>query len=73
MSSLIELETGATITREQAAAHLRTLADNLERHNDVEFVRDGRRYTVDVADEVKFEVEFDVDDDGNELEIEISW
>jgi amphi-Trp domain-containing protein len=73
MSSLIELETGATITREQAAAHLRTLADNLERHNDVEFVRDGRRYTVDVADEVKFEVEFEVDDDGNELEIEISW
>lgn len=73
MSSLIELETGATITREQAATHLRTLADNLERHNDVEFVRDGRRYTVDVADEVKFEVEFDVDDDGNELEIEISW
>ena len=73
MSSLIELETSATITREQAAAHLRTLADHLERHNDVEFVRDGRRYTVDVADEVKFEIELEVDDDGNELEIEISW
>jgi amphi-Trp domain-containing protein len=73
MSSLIELETGATITRERAAAHLRTLADHLERHNDVEFVSDGRRYTVDVADEVKFEVELEVGDDGNELEIEISW
>ncbi len=73
MSSLIELETSATITREQAAAHLRTLADHLERHNDVEFVRDGRRYTVDVADEVRFEIELEVDDDGNELEIEISW
>jgi len=73
VSSLIELETSATITREQAAAHLRTLADHLERHNDVEFVRDGRRYTVDVADEVRFEIELEVDDDGNELEIEISW
>jgi len=73
MSSLIELEIGATITREQAAAHLRTIADHLERHNDVEFVSGGRRYTVDVADEVKFELELEVGDDGNELEIEISW
>jgi amphi-Trp domain-containing protein len=73
VSSLFELDSSATITREQAAAHLRTLADHLERHNDVEFVRDGLRYTVDVADEVKFEVELEVGDDGNELEIEISW
>jgi amphi-Trp domain-containing protein len=73
MSSLIEFETGATITREQAAAHLRTIADHLERHNDVEYVNDGRRYTVDVADEVKFEIELEVGDDGSELEIEISW
>ena len=28
---------------------------------------------VDVADEVKFEVELEVGDDENELEIEISW
>jgi amphi-Trp domain-containing protein len=73
VSSLIEFEASATITREQAAAHLRTLADHLARHNDVEFVRDGRRYTVDVADEVKFEIEFEIGEDGNELEIEISW
>ena len=73
MSSLIEFETSATITREQAAAHLRTLADHLARHNDVEFVKDGLRYTVDVADEVKFEIELEIGEDGNELEIEISW
>jgi amphi-Trp domain-containing protein len=73
VSSLIEFETGATITREQAAAHLRTLADYLERHNDVEFVSGGRRYTVDVADEVNFEIELEVGDDGSELEIEIGW
>lgn len=73
MSSLIELSTSATITREQAAEHLRTIADHLERHNDVEFTRDGQRYTVDVADEVEFEVELEIGADGNELEIEISW
>ena len=61
------------VTREQAAKHLRTIADQLERHNDVEFSRDGQRYTVDVANEVKFEVELEVGSDGNELEIEISW
>jgi len=73
MPSLIELSTSATITREQAAKHLRTIADHLERHNDVEFTRDGQRYTVDVADQVEFEVELDIGADGNELEIEISW
>jgi amphi-Trp domain-containing protein len=72
VSSLIEFDTSATITREQAATHLRTLADHLERHNDVEFVSDGRRYKVDVADELKFEIELEVGNDGNELEIEIS-
>jgi hypothetical protein len=36
MSSLIELSTSVTITREQAAAHLRTVADRLERHNELE-------------------------------------
>jgi amphi-Trp domain-containing protein len=73
VSALIEFDTGSTITREQAAAHLRTIADHLDRHNDLEFVRDGRRYTVDVADDVKFEVEVEIGDDGNELEIELSW
>ena len=73
MSSLIEFDTTATITREQAAAHLRAIADHLERHNDLEFVRDGRRYTVDVADDVTFEVEVEIGDEGNELEIELSW
>ncbi len=73
MSNLIELSTTANVSREEAAARLRTIADHLERHNDVEFNRDGRRYVVDVADQVEFEVEFEVAEDGSELEIEISW
>ena len=73
MSSLFEIGSATVITREQAAQHLRTIADQLERHNDLEFSRDGQRYTVDVADQVKLEVELEIDSDGSELEIEISW
>lgn len=73
MSSLFELDTTMTITREQAAAQLRKIADQLERHNELEFTREGLRYTVDVAAEVTLEIELEVGPDGNELEIEISW
>lgn len=73
MSKLLDLKTSVAITREEAAAHLRTIADQLERHNDLEFNREGLRFTVDVPRDVNFEVELEIGDDGNELEIEISW
>lgn len=73
MGSLLEFDSDETITREAAAERLRTLADHLARHNDVEFVRDGQRYVVDVADRVRFELELELDDDENELEITVSW
>lgn len=49
MSSLIELSTSATITREQAATHLRTIADHRERHNDVEFARGGTELEIEIS------------------------
>lgn len=73
MTELLEFENSSDITREEAARHLRMIADQLERHNQLEFTRDGRRYTVDVASNVRFEVELEVGDDGSELEIEIHW
>lgn len=73
MSTLLELETNEHVTREQAAARLRLIADQLERHNDLEFDREGLRYTVDVPAHVDFEIELELGDDGNELEIEIRW
>ena len=70
---LIEVTEEQTLTREAAAARLRELADQLARHNQVEFVRDGLRYTVEVPAEVTLSVEVELGDDGSEIEIEISW
>ena len=52
---------------------LRELADQLARHNEVAFVREGIRYSVKVPDEVTFSLEVEVGDDGSEIEVEISW
>ncbi|MGB0113273.1 MAG: amphi-Trp domain-containing protein [Ilumatobacteraceae bacterium] len=70
---LLEFENDQRLTREEAAAQLRRLADSLERHNGLEFEREGLRYTVDVPTDVQLEVEIEVEDDGSSLEIEISW
>ena len=59
-----------TMTREQAAAKLRDLADSLAKHNSVEFARDGGRITVAVPDQVNLTVEVG---ESNEVEIELSW
>jgi amphi-Trp domain-containing protein len=69
---LLEVTERATLTREAAAARLRTLADQLARHNQVEFTRDGVRYTVQVPDEVELSVEIEVGDES-EIEVELSW
>lgn len=70
---LIEIERERRLGREEAAAWLRSLADSLSRHNQVEFVREGLRYHVDVPDEVTMSVEIEVGGDDNEIEVEISW
>ena len=61
-----------TMTREEAAARLRDLADSLAKHNSVEFSREGGRVTVAVPDEVRLKVEVELGDD-NEIEIELTW
>ena len=70
---LLEIEDARRLRREEAAAWLRQLADSLARHNEVEFTRDGVRYRVAVPDELEFEVELEVEDDGTKLEIELHW
>ena len=70
---LLDIEDTRRLRREDAAAWLRQLADSLARHNEVEFMRDGLRFRVAVPDELEFEVELEVDDDGTKLEIELSW
>ena len=70
---LIEHSSEERLSREQAAARLRDLADQLARHNEVAFERDGVRYTVDVPNEVSFKLEIEVGDDGSEIEVELTW
>lgn len=73
MSELIEVSQKSTQRREDAAKLLREIADSLERHNELEFVRGGIRHRAKVADQVEVEVEIEIGDDGGELEIEITW
>jgi amphi-Trp domain-containing protein len=70
---LIEVKEKQRLSREDVAARLRELADQLARHNDVEFERSGVHIRVRVPDEVEFKFEFELEDDGGELELELSW
>jgi amphi-Trp domain-containing protein len=70
---LVEIKQKERIRREQAAARLRELADQLSRHNDVEFERDGVTFKMRVPDEVELKIELEIGDDGSELEIELTW
>ncbi len=70
---LIEFEEKQTMSREEAAAELRKLADALSRNNQVQFVKGGIKHTVRVPDQVEVENEIEISDDGGQIEFEISW
>jgi amphi-Trp domain-containing protein len=70
---LIEIAEKERLSREDAAARLRALADALARNNEIEFERGGMRITVHVPDEVDLKLEIEVGDEGSELEIELTW
>lgn len=70
---LIEISEKERLSREEAAARLRALADALARHNEVEFERGGLRFKVHVPDEVNLKLEIEIGDDERELEIELTW
>lgn len=69
---LLEVTEQQVLSREAAAARLRALADQLSRHNAVEFMRDGIRYTAKVPNEVQLTVEIELGEE-NEIEVEITW
>ena len=70
---LLEIEQTETLRREEVARRLHALADALARHNAVEFDRGGLHFNLKVPDQVEVKVELEVEDDGVELEIELSW
>jgi amphi-Trp domain-containing protein len=70
---ILEIEKKETMSREEAAARLRTFADNLARNNDIEFERNGMQIKVHVPDEIHVKVELELETDERELEIELTW
>ena len=69
---LLEVTESQRLSREDAAARLAALADQLSRHNKVEFTREGVKYSAKVPNEVELSIEVELGDE-NEIEIEISW
>ena len=70
---LMELKDKTTLSREDAAARLHAIADELASGNDVVIERETMRFVAHVPDQVNLKVEFEVEDDGTELEIELTW
>jgi amphi-Trp domain-containing protein len=70
---LMELKDKTTLSREEAAARLHAIADELASGNDVVIERETMRFVAHVPDQVNLKVEFEVEDDGTELEIELTW
>jgi amphi-Trp domain-containing protein len=70
---LMELKEKVALSREDAAARLREIADELGGNNDVLIERDDIRFVAQVPDQVHLKVEFEIKDDGTELEIELTW
>jgi amphi-Trp domain-containing protein len=73
MSDLIEIKEKVQVSREEAAARLRDIADQLARHNDLEFERGGMRIKAKVPDQVNLKLEFEISDDETEMETELTW
>jgi amphi-Trp domain-containing protein len=70
---LAELKEKTTLGREDAAARLRAIADELASGNDLVLERDNLRFVARVPDEVHLKIEFELEDDGAEFEIELTW
>jgi amphi-Trp domain-containing protein len=69
----LELKERSTMSREDAAARLRAIADELASGNDIILERGGARFVAKVPDEVALKIEFEVEDEKTEFEIEMTW
>jgi amphi-Trp domain-containing protein len=70
---LMELKEKQKVGREEAAARLHAIADELASGNDIVFERDNLRFVARVPSEVQLKLEFEIEDDGSEFEIELTW
>ncbi len=68
-----ELKEKSTLSREEAAKRLHQIADELASGNDIVLERKGARFITKVPHEVELKIEFEVEDDETEFEIELTW
>jgi amphi-Trp domain-containing protein len=69
----LELKEKSTMSREDAAVRLHAIADELASGNDIILERGQARFVAKVPDEVALKIEFEVEDDKTEFEIELTW
>ena len=69
----LELKEKSTMSREDAAARLHAIADELASGNDIILERGQARFVAKVPDEVAVKIEFEVEGDETEFEIELTW
>jgi amphi-Trp domain-containing protein len=69
----LELKEKTTMSREEAAARLHSIAEELSSGNDIVMERAPMRFVAKVPDEVALKLEFEVEDDEAEFEIELTW
>jgi amphi-Trp domain-containing protein len=70
---LMKLQEKDTLSREEAAARLHAVADELASGNDIVMERNGLRFVAHVPSIVHLKTEFEIDDDETEFEIELTW
>lgn len=70
---LVELKEKSTVSREDAAARLHAIADELASNSDLVIERENLRFVAHVPDQVNLKLEFEIEDEGSELEIELTW
>ena len=69
----LELTEKSHLSREAAAKRLHEIADELASGNDIVLERDGARFVAKVPDQVALKVEFEMEDEETEFEIELTW
>ncbi len=69
----LELKEKTTMSREEAAARLHSIADELASGNDIVMEQAPMRFVAKVPDDVTLKIEFEVENDETEFEIELTW
>jgi amphi-Trp domain-containing protein len=69
----LEIERKESLSRQEAAKRLMTIAEGLAGEGEVELDLGGTSLSLRVADDVRVEVEVEVDGDEIELEVELKW